>query len=98
MEYLATQSQSPPKTPRVAVVPSAEELYSLVKQRIFTKLQEQAYMSDEGVWIDPVPAKDLGTLTSVILKMLQEERKVELEQNGGSRIVPIPSFPQVVVK
>lgn len=86
----------PPYTPKNQQVEiSAEDIYARLKQRIMAKLYEEPYENADGILIDPLPARDLASMSGVVLKMLKFERETLREDQVKVTIVPIPALPPI---
>jgi hypothetical protein len=69
-----------------------------LKARIYSKLQEEPYEDDMGVWHDPLPPQALGQIGNFILKLDEAETKKAMKENAQSKIVSIPALPSLRTK
>lgn len=74
---------------------SAEALYAKLKHRLMEKLYEEGYTNDDGVYVDPLPARDLSTIAGVVLKMVKHESEIKKAQDVKVTVVPIPALPPI---
>jgi hypothetical protein len=75
---------------------SSQALYNRLKQRVMEKLYEEPYQNDDGVWVDPLPARDLGLMGGLIMKMVKHEEDKEAREGGQVNVMAIPALPPIV--
>ena len=72
---------------------TTEQIYTRLKNRLYSKLAEEPYESEDGVIIDPVPARDLAAMGGLILKMIAHEEVRAKKEEVKAKVATIPSMP-----
>jgi hypothetical protein len=76
---------------------TTSEIYEKLKVKIEAKLDQEPYVDEEGNWVDPLPARDLATLGSLVLKMADREDKIAEKASQGDTFQPFPVLPELTI-